>query len=115
MTPVEFFPQGSAEDNLPYFRQTLETFGAGEQPVNGVNVVDAITAAGFERANMQVSFDHSQTGLVADNIFVSVRIGHQCLIGQVVTDSREAVAVVEPAIGPGSDICLIGNTRSIDW
>ena len=64
---------------------------------------------------MQVSFDRTKTDLVADSIFVSVRIGAECLLGQVTTGTREVSAVTEPAIGPNRDICLIGNTRAIDW
>ena len=112
---VRFLPDGTAEENLPYFEQTLAGFAAGELPVEGVPIVDAVSAAGFDRSQMQVSFDRSQTNLVADNIFVSVRVGEQCLIGQVVTGTREVAAVVEDAVGPDADICLIGNTRAIDW
>lgn len=113
--PPKFYPDGTAEQNLPYFTQTLDDFAAGEDPVEGVPVVDAVAAAGFDKAAMQVSFDRTQTNLVADSIFVSVRIGTDCLLGQVVTSDRSVTAVTEPAVGPSEDICLIGKTRPIDW
>ncbi|WP_336991745.1 DUF6993 domain-containing protein [Leucobacter sp. VD1] len=113
--PPVFFPEGSAADNLPYFTEVLRTFSTGQQPVQGVPVVDALAAAGFDKAAMQVSFDESKTGLAADNIFVSVRIGAECLIGQVVAEDRSFVAEAKPAIGPAQDVCLIGSTRAIDW
>lgn len=113
--PAQFHPDGSAEDNLPFFAQTLREFAAGGEAVEGVPVVNAVSAAGFDRTAMQVSFDRTQTNLVADNIFVSVLIGTDCLVGQVVTADRTTFAVVEPAVGPSQDICLIGNTRPIDW
>ena len=113
--PATHHPDGSAEDNLPYFAQTLEEFAAGDTPVEGAPIVDAVVAAGFDKAAMQVSFDRTQTGLVADSIYVSVRIGGDCLIGQVVTSDRSVTAVTEPAVGPAEDICLIGKTRPIDW
>lgn len=111
----EFFPDGSAEDNLPYFAHVLSTFSAGGEAVEGQPVVDAVAAAGFDRAAMQVSYDRTKTDLVADNIFVSVRIGADCLIGQIVTADRSTFAVTEPAVGPDQSICLIGATRPIDW
>jgi len=111
----EFFPEGSAEQNLPYFEYALTGFASGAEPVEGVPVVAAVAAAGFDRAAMQVSFDRTRTNLVADSIFVSVRIGADCLLGQVVTSDRSVSAMTAPAVGPEQNICLIGNTRPIDW
>lgn len=83
--------------------------------INGVNVVNTVVNAGFDKAAMQVSYDESRTGLTADNIFVSVRVNDQCLIGQVVTSDKTVTTAVEPAVGPDKTICLIGETRPIDW
>lgn len=113
--PPEFFPEGTAGDNLPYFTEVLRTFSAGSEPVMGAPIVNAVADSGFDRATMQVSFDESKTGLQADNIFVSVRIGAECLVGQVVAADRSFVAQVMPAVGPAQDVCLIGETRPIDW
>lgn len=113
--PSGFDPLGTATDNLPVFEQTLLAFAAGGEPVEGAPIVNAVTAAGFDRAAMQVSFDRTRTDLVADSIFVSVRMGEACLIGQITTADRGVSAVVEPAIGPERSICLIGQTRPIDW
>lgn len=113
--PPEFFPEGTAEENLPYFEYVLDGFAAGVEPVEGRPVVDAVAAAGFDRAAMQVSFDRTQTNLVADSIFVSVRIGADCLLGQVVAADRSVSAMTAPAVGPEQSLCLIGNTRPIDW
>ncbi|PRI11881.1 hypothetical protein B4915_04875 [Leucobacter massiliensis] len=113
--PPEFVPGGTAEQNLPYFTEVLRAYAASTQPIEGQPVVDAVADAGFDRAAMQVSFDRTQTGLVADSIYVSVRIGGDCLIGQLVSEDRSFVAQNEPAVGPNKDICLIGKTRPIDW
>lgn len=112
---AELHPDGSAEQNLPYFDATLRQFAAGEQAVEGRPIVDSLAAAGFEKSSMQVSFDRSKTDLVADSIFVSARFGEGCLIGQVVTGDRSVVTTVQPAVGPEQNVCLIGNTRAIDW
>ncbi|WP_025133654.1 hypothetical protein [Leucobacter sp. PH1c] len=109
----ELVPGGTAEENLPYFTEVLRTYTAGEGPVQGAPIVQAVTDAGFDPALMQVSFDRTKTNLDADNIFVSVRAGAECLIGQVVAADRSFVAVTEPAVGPQQDICLIGTTAPI--
>ncbi|WP_353055537.1 hypothetical protein [Leucobacter sp. CX87] len=113
--PVALVPGGTAEENLPFFQQTLIAFAGGGAPIEGQPVVDALVAAGFDRAAMQVSFDRTRTDLVADNIFVSVRVGESCLLGQLVTGDRSLVAEAAPALGPEKNICIIGTTRPIDW
>lgn len=109
----EFVPGGTAEENLPYFTEVLRTYSTGTSPIQGAPVVQAVTEAGFDPALMQVSFDQTKTSLPADNIFVSVRAGAECLIGQLVTEDRSFVASVEPALGPDKTICLIGKTAPI--
>ena len=111
----ELVPGGSAEDNLPFFTETLRAFAAGDQPVQAQPVTTALMEAGFDKSLMQVSFDKSKTNLDADNIFVSVRYGEDCLIGQVVAADRSFVAKNEPALGPDKTICLIGTTNPITW
>lgn len=84
-------------------------------PINGVETVNAVVAAGFDKTLMQVSFDQTQTRLAADNIFVSVRVNEQCLIGQIITSDKTVATSVQPAIGPDKSLCLVGKTRPIDW
>ncbi|QIM18337.1 hypothetical protein G7066_06185 [Leucobacter coleopterorum] len=114
VAPV-FVPDGTAEQNLPYFTEVIRKYTAGKEPIVGKPVAQAVIDAGFDPTMMQFSFDQTKTNLEADNIFVSVRIGTDCLIGQLVTADRTFVAKNEPAVGPNTDICLIGNTRSVDW
>ncbi|QIM17396.1 hypothetical protein G7067_08155 [Leucobacter insecticola] len=111
----EFVPGGSAADNLPYFTEVLRKYAAGDSVIKGEPVAQRVVDAGFDPAAIQFSFDQSKTGLPADNIFVSVLIGPDCLIGQLVTGDRSFVVANEPAVGPEGNICLIGNTRSVDW
>ncbi|MGO2141865.1 MAG: DUF6993 domain-containing protein [Leucobacter sp.] len=113
--PAAFVPGGTAEDNLPFFGQVLREYAAGEQPVQGQPIVDALAAGGFAKTDMQVSFDQSKTGLAADSIYVAVRAGESCLIGQVAAEERGATAEVAAAVGPERNVCLIGQTRPIDW
>ncbi len=111
----QLVPGGTADENFVFFSDTLRQFVLSGSPLQGRPVVDALVAAGFERAAMQVSFDESKTGLAADSVFVSVRIEEDCLIGQLLTVEQSFTAAVEPTVGPEGDLCLIGNTRAIDW
>lgn len=113
--PPEFVPGGSASDNEDYLRYVLRQSIRDGLEINGVNVVNTVVAAGFDRAAMQVSYDTSATGLPADNIFVSVRFNESCLLGQVVPAEKTVFTSVQPAVGPDKTVCLIGQTRPIDW
>lgn len=110
-----FVPGGTATENEAYFNYVLRKAVRDGLEINGVNVVNTVAAAGFDKTLMQVTQDESRTGLRADNIFVSVRVADQCLIGQVVTADKTVTTSVQPAIGPDRSLCLIGETRSIDW
>ncbi|WP_449277192.1 DUF6993 domain-containing protein [Leucobacter sp. GX24907] len=111
----ELVPGGSAEDNMPYFTEVLREYGEGDDPVEGVPITTALREAGFDTADMQVSFDTSRTGLVADSIYVSVRIDTGCMLGQLTTEDRELAVDLAEAVGPEQNVCIIGETRTIDW
>lgn len=106
-------PDGSAEDNLPYFTQVVATVWAGPDNVAGRAYVDALVAAGFDRAAMQVTHDQSTVGNPAESIQFSVRWQDQCLVGQVGPATGNPVTAVLPGLAEGG--CLVGATRPIDW
>lgn len=114
-SPPALVPDGTAADNQAYFALVLQNFVADTQPVEGAPMVNALTDAGFNRDAMQVSFDHTRMNLVADSIFVSVRFENECLLGQITTDTRELAVDLGPTLGPDNNVCLIGQTRPIDW
>ncbi|QCQ18125.1 hypothetical protein EHF32_05055 [Microbacterium sp. RG1] len=91
----------------------MDAVWAGPDQVAGRAYIDALTAAGFDKAAMQVTPDQSTVNNPAESIQFSVRWGDECLIGQVGPATREAVTVVEPILSDGT--CLIGRTRAIDW
>ena len=109
----EFVPGGTAIQNKPYFDYVnRQTVALTPNPA-GRAFVDALVAAGFDRAAMQLTPDTTAADLTADSIQFSVQVGEQCLIGQWGTGSqgyRSTVAPVVTGIG-----CLIGETRAIDW
>jgi hypothetical protein len=107
-------PEGTAEDNLPLFTATAEGVWATDARGAGRSYIDALVAAGFDRADMQVTQDASTVGNAAESLQFSVRWGEQeCLIGQVGPSTGQVVTAVMPQLAEGR--CLIGTTRPIDW
>lgn len=109
-----FVPDGSAEDNLPIFTAVTEAVWASDDRVSGRAYIDALVAAGFDKAAMQVTADRSTVGNPAESIQFSVRWGDDaCLVGQVGPSTGEPQAVVMEQLAEGR--CLVGDTRVIDW
>ncbi|WP_439592575.1 DUF6993 domain-containing protein [Microbacterium sp.] len=106
-------PDGSADDNLPFFAAVVSSVWATPEQTQGRAYIDALTAAGFDKAAMQVTNDVSTVGNAAESIQFSVQWGDDCLIGQVGPATGAPVTVVVPALTTGG--CLIGETRPIDW
>lgn len=106
-------PDGSAADNLPLFTAVMEQVWATEARVQGRAYVDALVAAGFPRATMEVTADQTSVGNPADAIQFAVGWAGECLVGQVGPSTPAPTALVLPALPEGD--CLIGVTRAIDW
>jgi len=106
-------PEGTAEDNLPLFSSVVAAVWASPAQVQGRAYIDALVAAGFDKAAMQVTNDQSTVGNAAESIQFSVHWGDGCLVGQVGPATGAPAVVVVPALETGG--CLIGNTRPIDW
>jgi hypothetical protein len=75
--------------------------------------IDALVAAGFDKAAMQVTSDASTVGNAAESIQFSVLWKDECLLGQVGPATGEPVTIVARSLAGGA--CLVGNTRPIDW
>lgn len=114
-TPPEptLVPEGTADDNLPLFSSVTAAVWATDARVTGRAYIDALTAAGFDKAAMQVTQDLSTVGNPAESIQFSVRWNDQCLVGQVGPATGDPVTVVVPVLAEGN--CLVGQTRPIDW
>lgn len=109
-----YVAEGSADDNLPLFAAVTDGVWASDQRSSGRAYIDALTAAGFDRAAMQVTEDLTTVGNPAESLQFAVRWGDaECLVGQVGPSTGEPVAVVMPQLAEGR--CLIGATRAIDW
>lgn len=113
-TAPSYVADGTAEDNLPLFTAVTAKVWSSDQKVAGRAYIDALVAAGFDRAAMQVTQDMSTVGNPAESIQFSVRWGDaECLVGQVGPSTGQPVTVVLPQLAEGR--CLVGETRAIDW
>ncbi len=83
---------------------------AGASP-GGRALIDALVAAGFDKAAMQLTPDKTAINLDADNIQFSVLIGADCLVGQYGNVGYQSAVL--PVLSTGK--CMVGNTRPIDW
>ena len=106
-------PDGTADDNLPLFTSVTAGVWATPDNVSGRAYIDALVAAGFDKATMQVTPDQSTVGNPAESIQFSVQWGQECLVGQVGPSTGAPVTVVVPVLAEGT--CLVGQTRPIDW
>ncbi|SFR76284.1 hypothetical protein SAMN05428970_2043 [Agromyces sp. CF514] len=111
--PVGLHPDLPAADNLPYFDQVNQKVVAANGAAAGRDFIDALVAAGFDKAAMQVTSDQTSLGEPADSVQFAVAFNDECLVGQYGPKSGGYHGVVQPALGTGG--CLVGQTRPIDW
>ena len=110
-TPDGVDPAAGAAANDPVARAALEPLLADDPRPGGRAIVDALAAAGFDKAAMEVTADATPLGNAADAVLFAVRLGEECLLGQV--DGAGLTTSAQPVLGTGR--CLVGATRSIDW
>lgn len=109
----ELVPNGTAGDNQPYFDAVIAAAIAAEANPGGRGYIDALTAAGFDRSQMEVTADTTTQGEPADSLQFSVRFNGECIIGQNGPSSGGYHSMVAAILGSGT--CLVGATRQIDW
>jgi len=87
------------------------TVAATREP-GGRAFIDALVAAGYRRADMQVTEDRTSVGRAVPSVQFSVLWRGRCLVGQHGDGAgRYRGVLADPVDGR----CLIGTTRSIDW
>jgi hypothetical protein len=106
-----FNPTGTAEDNKAYFDSVNRAQIKSNAGSEGRDFIDGLVAAGFTKADMQVTPDKTSIGRQVDSILFSVKIGTSCLLGQ--NGAGGYTSSTAPALASGA--CLIGKTRTIDW
>lgn len=78
-----FVKGGTAAQNKPFFdRVNHETMKTHPEVTRAI-IVEALSKGGFDEASMEASPDQTPTGLEVDYHLVSVKIGGECLIGQI--------------------------------
>lgn len=111
--PGTLRPELAASENLTYFDAVNLGVVAANPAAGGRDFIDALTAAGFEKAQMQVTADRTTVDLQADSVQFAVLFNGECLVGQYGPASGGYHGAVRPALGTGG--CLLGRTRPIDW
>jgi hypothetical protein len=107
----EMKPGGTALQNLPYFDFVNNKLLATNAAPDGRTIIDNLVAAGFTKPTMELTPDRTAVDLAADSIMFSVKIGDNCLIGQMGRVGYPSLTA--KPIGTGA--CLVGKTRPIDW
>lgn len=112
-TPAVLDPEGTAEEAMPSFDAAVAQVWAGTNPVSSLAYIDALVAAGFDKAAMQATNDISTVGYAAESIQFSVRWGDaDCLIGQVgPSTGDQPVTAIMPQLADGR--CLVGETMPL--
>lgn len=106
-------PGLSASENLDYFDYVSRGVLRADKAAGGRAFVDALIAGGFDKTEMEVTFDRTNVDLAADSIQFSVRVNGDCLIGQNGPATDGYHSMVAGILGSGT--CLVGSTRQIDW
>ncbi|MBT1035270.1 hypothetical protein KJY78_02730 [Canibacter sp. lx-45] len=112
---VEYQPGASAAVNEAFFAKVTKEYAESESPLEGEPLVNYYAERGFDKGAMQVTGDRTKINLEVDSMFIAVRIEHECLIAQFETGDRSYQVARIATVGPNKDLCLIGNTRYIDW
>lgn len=111
--PPTFRPELSASENLAFFDSVNAAVVAANAEAGGRDFIDALVAAGFDKAAMEVTADRTTIDLDADSVQFAVLFQDECLVGQYGPKSDGYHSAVRPALGTGD--CLVGQTRPIDW
>ncbi|MFD3444192.1 DUF6993 domain-containing protein [Microbacteriaceae bacterium 4G12] len=111
MAPPTLIPGGTAEENRPLFDSVSAAVVAADPGADGRALVDALVAAGFDKAAMEVTDDTTAIGRDADAVQFAVRASDGCIIGE--RSASGYGSLVAPVLGTGR--CLVGETRTIDW
>lgn len=111
--PPDLRPTLSADENLAYFDTVNLAVVAANPSAGGRDFIDALVAAGFDKSQMEVTYDRTTIDLQADSVQFAVLFQGECLIGQYGPATGGYHGAVRPPLGTGG--CLIGDTRPIDW
>ena len=109
--PPVLVPGGTAEQNRALFDAVSSGVVAADPDADGRTLVDALVAAGFDRAAIEVTDDTTAIGGEADAVQFAVRASDACIVGE--RSASGYASLVAPVLGTSR--CLVGETRPIDW
>jgi hypothetical protein len=104
-------PGESAAANQQFFDKVNSEFRAAQGMSTSRAIIDNLVAAGFIKADMEVTSETTALNIPADSIVFSVKIEDDCLIGQFSAAGYKGD--LAPVLGTGK--CLVGLTLPIDW
>ena len=104
-------PKGTAKQNLAFFDYVNTRTIAADTNPTPQQFVDGLAAAGFAKADMQMTADRTTVNLTPGSVQFSVLINGGCLIGQFGADIGGYHSTVAPVLSTGK--CLIGDTVPI--
>jgi hypothetical protein len=102
---------GSAAGNLEFFDLVNTELIAAGGTLNGRAFIDNLVAAGYPKAEMEVTPDTTAINIAADNIQFAIRLNGTCLIGQYGNIGYASTTAELLSTGR----CLVGTTRPINW
>jgi hypothetical protein len=108
---TRFEPEASIADDFALFNRTAATTIAATPNPGGRDFITALSAAGFDTSQMQLTADRTSVGLVSPSILFSVKVRDSCFIGQFTPSTREYNNQTVDPISTGS--CLIGGTVAV--
>jgi len=103
--------EGSADDNRAYFDEVNADLIAAGGALDGRAFIDNLVAAGYPKADMEVTNDRTAINIAADNIQFAIRLNGTCLIGQYGNIGYASTTAELLSTGR----CLVGQTRPINW
>ncbi len=106
-------PTTAAQGRKKAFSDVVAQVWGTDDRMTGRAYIDALVAAGFDKAQMQITPDKTSIGGAVDSIQFSVRLGDECLVGQVGDAIGDPVVAILPGLATGG--CLVGDTRPITW
>ena len=113
VAPPTLRPELSADENLAYFDSVNLGVVAANRLAGGRDFIDALVAAGFDRAQMQVTADRTTVDLQADSVQFAVlfqgRVPRRPIRPRIRRLPRRRAARARHGG------CLVGQTRPIDW
>lgn len=106
----ELVPDGSDADNAPFAQAVVQRAAdAADGSLTRNAIAAALADAGFAADALEVTPDRTPLGLEVDVISFAVRIGDDCIVGEL--RSGAATATTASVLGTGR--CLVGSDASI--